>query len=94
MASASDRDVSVALYPRLCRFAACVGPIDVEPPIATSRAIVPNVRIGGGFGAGRLPFGERRAETVGGRLLPVGFGVSRRSCDDGVVCPPGGQGWG
>ena len=82
MASASDRDVFVDLYPGLCRFAACVGPIEVEPPIATSRAIGSNARIGGSFGAGRLPFGGRRAETVGDRLLPVGLGVSRRSCDE------------
>ncbi len=37
-----------------------------------------------GFGAGRLPFSERHAETMGGRLLPVRFMARRRSCDEDV----------
>jgi hypothetical protein len=37
-----------------------------------------------GFGAGRLPFSKRHAETMGGRLLPVRFMAWRRSCDEDV----------
>jgi DNA-directed RNA polymerase specialized sigma24 family protein len=40
MASSSDRDVFVALYPGLRRFAACVGPIEVEPDDLVQEALV------------------------------------------------------